>query len=113
MKILRGDIFLVSLSPVIGSEQGGERPCLVIQNNTGNRFSNTIIVASISAKHNKTKLPTHIEIKAGNYGLDKDSLVMLEQVRTVDIKRLKHKIAHVDDTFMKKVNRALKISFSL
>lgn len=113
MEVQRGDIFVVDLSPVIGSEQGGERPSLVVQNNTGNRFSPTIIVAAISGKIKKPKLPTHIAVSKGSYGLLKDSVVMLEQIRTVDRKRLVHKVGHADAEFMKKVDRALKISFDV
>ncbi len=113
MEISRGDIFIVDLSPVIGSEQGGERPGIVVQNNTGNKFSPTIIVAAISGKIKKPKLPTHIAVSKGNYGLLKDSVVMLEQVRTVDRKRLLYKVGHADAEFMKKVDKALKISFNI
>ncbi len=113
MEILRGDIFIVDLSPVIGSEQGGERPSIVVQNNTGNKFSPTIIVAAISGKIKKPKLPTHIAVSKGNFGLLKDSVVMLEQVRTVDRKRLLYKVGHADDKFMEKVDKALKISFNV
>ncbi len=112
-EILRGDIFIVDLSPVVGSEQGGERPSLVVQNNTGNKYSTTIIVAAISSKIKKPKLPTHIAIKAGEFGLLKDSVVMLEQVRTVDIKRVVHKLGKADPEFMKKVDKALRISFNI
>ncbi len=109
--VYRGDIFIVDLSPVVGSEQGGERPSLVVQNNTGNKFSPTIIVAAISGKLKKPKLPTHIAVPKGKYGLLKDSVVMLEQIRTVDRKRLIHRVGHADADFMKRVDKALKISF--
>lgn len=112
-EVVRGDIYIVDLSPVIGSEQGGERPGLVVQNNTGNRFSPTVIVAAISGKIKKPKLPTHIAISKGEYGLQKDSVVMLEQIRTVDRKRLIHRVGHADPDFMRKVDRALKISFDV
>ncbi len=112
-EVLRGDIFIVDLSPVVGSEQGGERPSLVVQNNTGNKFSPTIIVAAISGKLKKPKLPTHIAVEKGKYGLQKDSVVMLEQIRTVDRQRLIHKVGHADNEFMKKVDKALKTSFNI
>ncbi|WP_121616885.1 type II toxin-antitoxin system PemK/MazF family toxin [Virgibacillus halodenitrificans] len=109
----RGDIYLADLSPVIGSEQGGERPVLVIQNDTGNHFSPTIIIAAITAKIQKAKLPTHIELKANKYGLARDSVVLLEQIRTIDKQRLTEKITHLDTTVMKKVETALEISLGL
>lgn len=111
--IKRGDIFYADLSPVIGSEQGGVRPVLVVQNDIGNKYSPTIIVAAITSQINKAKLPTHVEIPAPEYGLTKDSVVLLEQVRTIDKKRLKEKIGRFDDDMMKKVDEALKISFGL
>lgn len=111
--VKRGDIFYADLSPVVGSEQGGIRPVLVVQNNIGNKYSPTVIVAAITSQINKAKLPTHIEISASEYGLTKDSVVLLEQVRTIDKKRLREKIGHSDDEMMDKVDEALLISFGL
>lgn len=111
--IKRGEVYYADLSPVVGSEQGGVRPVLVIQNNIGNKYSPTIIIAAITSQMNKAKLPTHIEIKAGNYGLVKDSVLLLEQIRTIDRKRMKDKIGKCDANFMKKVNTALAISIGL
>ncbi len=113
MAIKRGDIFYADLSPVVGSEQGGVRPVLVVQNDIGNRFSPTIIVAAITSQINKAKLPTHVEISAKEYGLQKDSVILLEQLRTIDKKRLKEKIGHLDDELMEQVNEALYISLGL
>lgn len=113
MQIRRGDIFYADLSPVIGSEQGGVRPVLVIQNDIGNKYSPTTIVSAITSQINKAKLPTHVEISASEYGLNKDSVVLLEQVRTIDKRRLREKIGHFDDEMMEKVNEAIKISFGL
>jgi len=111
--IKRGDIFYADLSPVIGSEQGGIRPVLIVQNDIGNKYSPTVIAAAITSQINKAKLPTHIEISAQEYGLAKDSVILLEQIRTIDKKRLKEKIGHLDDGLMEKVNEALSISFGL
>jgi len=111
--IKRGDIFYADLSPVIGSEQGGVRPVLVIQNDVGNKYSPTIIIAAITSQINKAKLPTHIEINASEYGLTKDSVVLLEQIRTIDKKRLREKVGHFDEEMMGKVNDCLKISTGL
>ncbi len=113
MLIKRGDIYYADLSPVIGSEQGGVRPVLVVQNDIGNRYSPTIIITAITSQINKAKLPTHVEIKAAEYGLVKDSVILLEQVRTIDKKRLEEKIGYLDDNMMTKVNEALLISFGL
>lgn len=113
MIVKRGDIFYADLSPVIGSEQGGVRPVLVVQNDIGNKYSPTIIVAAITSQINKAKLPTHVEINASEYGLTKDSVVLLEQVRTIDKRRLREKIGHFDEDMMIKVNEALEISFGL
>ena len=113
MLIKRGDIFYADLSPVVGSEQGGVRPVLIIQNDVGNRYSPTIICAAITSQINKAKLPTHIEIDSKDYTLVRDSVVLLEQVRTVDKKRLKEKICHLDDNLMDKVDKALLVSFGL
>lgn len=109
----RGDIFYADLRPVIGSEQGGIRPVLIIQNDVGNRHSPTVICAAITSKMNKAKLPTHIELNAAKYDMDKDSVILLEQLRTIDKKRLKDKICHLDQEIMKKVNDALLISLEL
>ncbi len=109
----RGDIFYADLRPVIGSEQGGIRPVLIIQNDVGNRHSPTVICAAITSKMNKAKLPTHIELRADRYDMDKDSVILLEQLRTIDKKRLKDKICHLDQEIMKKVNEALLISLEL
>lgn len=111
--IKRGDIYYADLSPVIGSEQGGIRPVLVIQNDIGNKYSPTIIVTAITSQINKAKLPTHIEIGGVDYGLAKDSVILLEQLRTIDKKRLREKIGHLDDDLMEKVNEALSISLGL
>ncbi|MBZ4646843.1 MAG: mRNA interferase MazF [Petroclostridium sp.] len=113
MIVKRGDIYYADLSPVIGSEQGGIRPVLIVQNDVGNKYSPTVIAAAITSQINKAKLPTHIEIDAQEYGLSKDSVILLEQIRTIDKKRLKEKIGHLDDELMEKVNEALSISFGL
>ena len=113
MLVKRGDIFYADLSPVIGSEQGGVRPVLVVQNDVGNRYSPTVICAAITSQINKAKLPTHIEIDSQQYTLVKDSVILLEQVRTIDKKRLREKICRLDDSLMKKVDKALLISFGL
>ncbi|HEY8350676.1 MAG TPA: type II toxin-antitoxin system PemK/MazF family toxin [Clostridiales bacterium] len=113
MIIKRGDIFYADLSPVIGSEQGGVRPVLIVQNDIGNKYSPTVIAAAITSQINKAKLPTHIEISAQEYGLQKDSVILLEQIRTIDKKRLRERIGHLDDELMEKVNEALSISFGL
>ena len=113
MLIRRGDIYYADLSPVIGSEQGGVRPVLVVQNDVGNKYSPTVIAAAVTSQINKVKMPTHIEIKADEYGLAKDSVILLEQVRTIDKKRLKDKIGKLDDELMNRVNEALSISFGL
>lgn len=111
--IKRGDIFYADLSPVVGSEQGGIRPVLIVQNDVGNKYSPTVIAAAITSQINKAKLPTHIEISALEYGLQKDSVILLEQIRTIDKKRLREKIGRLDDELMEKVNEALTISFGL
>ena len=113
MIIKRGDIYYADLSPVVGSEQGGIRPVLIIQNNIGNRHSPTIICAAITSKMNKAKLPTHIELNAARYHMVKDSVILLEQLRTIDKTRLKDRICHLDSDIMKKVGRALQISLDL
>ncbi len=113
MIVKRGDIFYADLSPVIGSEQGGIRPVLVVQNNIGNRYSPTVIAAAITSQINKAKMPTHIEVKANEFGLGKDSVILLEQIRTIDKQRLKEKIGALDDARMAQVGRGLAISFGL
>ena len=111
--IKRGDIYYADLSPVIGSEQGGLRPVLIVQNDVGNRYSPTVIAAAITSQINKTKLPTHIDIYAENIGLAKNSVILLEQVRTIDKRRLKEKMGHLEDGLMNKVNNAISVSFGL
>lgn len=111
--VKRGDVFYADLSPVIGSEQGGVRPVLVIQNNIGNKYSPTIIIAAITSQINKAKLPTHIEITGQDFGLPKDSVVLLEQIRTIDKRRLREKIGKFDDEMMRYIDDALKISIGL
>ena len=113
MVIKRGDIFYADLRPVVGSEQGGIRPVLIIQNDVGNRHSPTVICAAITSKMNKAKLPTHIEINAEKYGIVKDSVILLEQVRTIDKSRLKEKVCHLDEIILKRIDKALMISFAL
>lgn len=113
MIVKRGDIFYADLSPVIGSEQGGVRPVLVVQNDIGNKYSPTIIIAAITSQINKARLPTHIEITAPEYGLPKDSVVLLEQIRTIDKKRLREKIGRFSDEMMREVDEALRISIGL
>ena len=111
--VKRGDLFYADLSPVVGSEQGGVRPILVVQNDVGNKYSPTIIAAAVTSQINKAKMPTHIEISAETYGLVKDSVILMEQIRTIDKKRLKEKIGHADDELMQRVNKALSVSFAL
>ena len=113
LDIKRGDLFYADLSPVIGSEQGGVRPVLIIQNNIGNKYSPTVIIAAITSQINKAKLPIHVEISSEEYGLNRDSVVLLEQIRTLDKRRLKEKIGHMTEKDMKKVDKALAISLSL
>ena len=113
MTVARGDIFYADLSPVVGSEQGGIRPVLIIQNNMGNKYSPTVICAAITSQINKAKLPTHIEIPAEKYSLVKDSVVLLEQIRTIDKKRLREKICTTDNAFMMMINKALCISLGI
>ena len=113
MIVKRGDVFYADLSPVVGSEQGGVRPVLVIQNDIGNRFSPTVIIAAITAQIQKAKLPTHVEIEAKTHGMERDSVILLEQIRTIDKQRLTDKITHLDDDTMNKVNDALQISVGL
>ena len=113
MNIRRGDIFYADLRPVVGSEQGGIRPVLIIQNDVGNRHSPTVICAAITSKMNKAKLPTHIEIDASSYDIVRDSVILLEQLRTIDKQRLKDKVCHLDQDILSQVNKALKISLEL
>lgn len=111
--IRRGDIFYADLSPVVGSEQGGMRPVLIIQNDVGNRHSPTVIAAAITSRMGKTRLPTHIDIYADKVGLAKDSVILLEQIRTLDKQRLKEKMGHLDSAVMTKVDNAIAVSFGL
>lgn len=111
--VKRGDIYYADLSPVVGSEQGGIRPVLIIQNDVGNKYSPTVIAAAITSQINKAKMPTHIELSASEYGLYKDSVILLEQIRTIDKKRLREKVAHLDKKLMQDVNGALAVSFGL
>jgi len=111
--VKRGDVYFADLSPVVGSEQGGTRPVLILQNDIGNRFSPTVIVAAITAQIQKAKLPTHVEINAKKYGFERDSVILLEQIRTIDKQRLTDKITYLDETMMQKVNEALQISLGL
>ncbi len=113
MLVKRGDIYYADLSPVVGSEQGGVRPVLIVQNDVGNKFSPTVIAAAITSRQDKNNLPTHIEVDARGCGLAKDSVVLLEQVRTIDKKRLREKMGALDNTDMGKVNEALSVSFGL
>lgn len=109
----RGDVYYADLRPVVGSEQGGIRPVLIIQNDIGNKHSPTVICAAITSKMNKAKLPTHIELDSAKYEMVKDSVILLEQLRTIDKKRLKDKVCHLDGSIMDKVNRALLVSLDL
>lgn len=113
MNVKRGDIYYADLSPVVGSEQGGLRPVLIIQNDVGNRYSPTVIAAAITSRMGKNRLPTHIDIHADRVGLAKDSVVLLEQVRTLDKRRLKEKMGHLDDRMMAQINSAIAVSFGL
>lgn len=109
----RGDIYYADLRPVVGSEQGGVRPVLIVQNDTGNRHSPTVICAAITSRQNKAKLPTHIELSAKQYQMEKNSVILLEQLRTIDKMRLKDRVCHLDDKMMHQVNHALAISLEL
>ena len=113
MIIRRGDIFYADLRPVIGSEQGGIRPVLIVQNNTGNKHSPTVICAAITSKMNKAKLPTHVEISARENGIAKDSVILLEQVRTIDKSRLKERVCHLEGKIIEQIDTALSISLAL
>ncbi|MBE6714101.1 MAG: type II toxin-antitoxin system PemK/MazF family toxin, partial [Ruminococcaceae bacterium] len=111
MTVKRGDIFYADLSPVVGSEQGGLRPVLIVQNDVGNRYSPTVIAAAITSKLGKSRLPTHIDVYGSEVGLQRDSVVLLEQIRTIDKRRLKEKMGHLDEAVMMKVNEAISVSF--
>jgi len=113
LNVRRGDIYYADLSPVIGSEQGGIRPVLIVQNDVGNKYSPTVIAAAITSRISKSKLPTHIEVYADKYGLARDSVILLEQIRTLDKKRLKEKMGHLDEDVMTQVNDAITVSFGL
>jgi len=113
MLVKRGELYFADLSPVIGSEQGGVRPVLVVQNDIGNKYSPTVIAAAITSKLNKAKLPTHIEISSKEYGLEKDSVILLEQIRTIDKTRLKEKIGELNEFKMNQVNKAMMISLGV
>ena len=113
MTVHRGDIYYADLSPVVGSEQGGVRPVLIVQNDVGNRYSPTVIAAAITSQTNKAKLPTHITLNADRCGLSKDSVVLLEQIRTLDKRRLKERMGALDNRSMNQINQALSISFGL
>lgn len=111
--VKRGDIFYADLSPVVGSEQGGTRPVLIVQNDTGNKHSPTVIAAAITSQTNKAKLPTHIEFSGPSVGLSKDSVVLLEQIRTIDKRRLREHMGHLDEGMMNRVDTAIAVSFGL
>ncbi|MGE5484093.1 MAG: type II toxin-antitoxin system PemK/MazF family toxin [Ignavibacteriales bacterium] len=113
MNIRRGDVFYADLSPVVGSEQGGIRPVIIIQNDIGNRYSPTVIVAAITSQIDKARLPTHVELAACVSGLERDSVILAEQLRTIDRRRLKEKVTHVEEDLMGKVNEALAVSIGL
>ncbi|MBQ3417355.1 MAG: type II toxin-antitoxin system PemK/MazF family toxin [Ruminococcus sp.] len=113
MNIKRGDIYYADLSPVVGSEQGGVRPVLIVQNDVGNRYSPTVIAAAITSRQTKANLPTHIPIKAKNTGLLTDSVVLLEQIRTIDKRRLREKMGSVGEGSMQEINQAISVSFGL
>ena len=113
MIVRRGDVYYADLRPVIGSEQGGIRPVLIIQNDMGNKHSPTVICAAITSKMNKAKLPTHVELDSRRYNMVKDSVILLEQLRTIDKKRLKDKVCHLDHQILLKIDKALEISLEL
>ena len=113
MQVKRGDIYYADLSPVVGSEQGGVRPVLIVQNDVGNRYSPTVIAAAITSQREKTRLPTHIELHSEDCGLSRDSVVLLEQIRTIDKRRLKERMGRLDNSSMNQIDRALSISFGL
>ncbi len=111
--VRRGDVFYADLNPVVGSEQGGVRPVLIVQNDIGNKYSPTVIIAAITSRIKRAKLPTHVEIKTHESNLEVDSVILLEQVRTIDKKRLQRQVAHLDSEIMSRVNTALEISLGL
>ena len=111
--VKRGDIYYADLSPVVGSEQGGMRPVLIVQNDTGNRYSPTVIAAAITSQVNKARLPTHIELSSQKYGLTRDSVVLLEQIRTLDKRRLREHMGRLDEAQMQRVDNAIAVSFGL
>ena len=113
MVIKRGDIFYADLRPVVGSEQGGIRPVLIIQNDTGNKHSPTVICAAITSHMHKSKLPTHVELDSARYDMVKDSVILLEQLRTIDKRRLKDKVCHLDNDIIGQVNKALSVSLEM
>lgn len=113
MIVKRGEVYYADLSPVIGSEQGGIRPVLIVQNDMGNKYSPTVIISAITSQITKAKLPTHVEVSANTWGFEKDSVILLEQIRTLDKKRLREKITVLDNEIMKKIDKALKISLGL
>ena len=111
--VRRGDIYFADLSPVVGSEQGGTRPVLIVQNNIGNKYSPTVIAAAITSQVNKARLPTHIELTGSSYGLTRDSVILLEQIRTIDKRRLREKMGSLDEEAMEKVDEALAVSIGI
>lgn len=113
MQVRRGEVFFAELNPVVGSEQGGTRPVLILQNDVGNQYSPTTIIAAITSQITKAKMPTHVEINAKKSGLERDSVILTEQIRTIDKSRLKQKLAVLDDESMQRVNRAVEISLGL
>ena len=113
MNIKRGEIYYADLSPVVGSEQGGMRPVLIVQNDIGNRYSPTVIAAAITSQRDKSRLPTHIELESGSCGLARDSIVLLEQIRTIDKRRLRERMGQIGDEAMADINQALSVSFGL
>ncbi len=113
MKVSRGDVYYADLNPVVGSEQGGVRPVLIIQNDIGNKYSPTVIISAITSRIDKAKLPTHVEIGSETNELEKDSVILLEQIRTIDKKRLQRQVTHLDEKTLKKVDRAIEISLGL
>ena len=113
MIIRRGDIFYADLRPVVGSEQGGIRPVLIVQNDVGNKHSPTVICVAITSKMNKAKLPTHVELCSKDYGVIKDSVILLEQIRTIDKSRLREKVCHLDNKVLERINKALLVSLAL
>ncbi|NLL34230.1 MAG: type II toxin-antitoxin system PemK/MazF family toxin [Clostridiales bacterium] len=112
-EIKRGDIYYADLSPVVGSEQGGMRPVLIVQNDVGNKHSPTVIAAAITSQINKARLPTHIELSANSYGLTKDSVILLEQIRTIDKRRLREKMGNIDTSLMSRIDTAIAVSFGI